>query len=85
MAETVYLLCGLTSLCCALLLLRGYTRSRTPLLLWSFSSFVCFTITNVLLFFDFVVVPDFNLASARDLVTFVGIALLLYGMIWRTN
>lgn len=85
MAEIVYLLCALTSLICALLLLRGYSRSRTPLLLWSFLSFVCFAMTNILLFFDFVVVPNFDLSPARDLTTFLGLSLLLYGMIWRTN
>ena len=31
----VYLLCFLASVLCALLLLRGYQRSRARLLLWS--------------------------------------------------
>ena len=39
MATVVYLLCALTSLGCALLLLAAYRRERARLLLWSC---VCF-------------------------------------------
>lgn len=85
MAEIVYVLCALTSLSCALLLLRGFTRARTPLLFWSFASFACFTVTNILLFFDYVIVRDMNLSGYRDVATLIGLGLLLYGMIWRTN
>ena len=35
MAETVYILCALTCMACAVLLLRGYRRSRARFLLWS--------------------------------------------------
>ena len=34
MATLVYALCALTSLACAVLLLRGYLSSRARLLLW---------------------------------------------------
>ena len=57
MAEVVYILCALTSLACAVLLIRGYRRSRSRLLLWSCLGFVALAANNVLLFVDLVVVP----------------------------
>ena len=39
-ARAVYVLCALTSLGCAVLLVRGYLESRARLLLWSSVSFV---------------------------------------------
>jgi hypothetical protein len=35
MAAAVYVLCALTSLACAVLLLRSYARRRVRLLLWN--------------------------------------------------
>lgn len=35
MPAAVYILCGLTSVLCAVLLLRSYARKRVRLLLWS--------------------------------------------------
>ena len=48
----VYGLCVVTSALCAVLLLRGYARSRVPLLLWSGLCFIGLTLNNVLLFID---------------------------------
>jgi hypothetical protein len=66
MAETVYALCAVTSILCAVLLLRGYRISRTRLLFWASLCFVCLAINNVLLFIDLIVVPDIDLASWRS-------------------
>ena len=46
----VYGLCVITSAMCAWLLLRGYARSRVPLLMWSGLCFVGLTLNNLLLF-----------------------------------
>ena len=35
MAALIYSLCAITSLVCAVLLLRGYARSKLGLLMWS--------------------------------------------------
>ena len=40
MAAAVYVLCALTSLACAVLLLRAYLRRKVRLLLWSGLGFV---------------------------------------------
>jgi hypothetical protein len=82
MVEAVYILCALTSLMCAVLLLRGYGRSRMRLLLWSGLCFVALTVNNVVLFLDLVVFPGLDLSLWRSVLALVGVATLLYGLIW---
>jgi hypothetical protein len=81
MAEAVYLLCALTSLACAVLLLRGYRSSRTRLLFWSCLCFVGLTVNNVFLFVDLVMVPDIDLRVVRAGTALVSLALLVYGLV----
>jgi hypothetical protein len=83
MAEAVYLLCGLTSLACAGLLLRGYRRTRTRLLLWSGLCFTGLAANNVLLFVDKVVIgPEMDLTLLRSALAVVALAVMLYGLVW---
>jgi hypothetical protein len=82
MAEAVYILCALTSLACAVLLLRAYGRSRLRLLLWSGLCFVALGVSNVVLFLDLVVVQGADLSLVRSSIGLVGVATLLYGLIW---
>ena len=82
-AGLVYVLCALTSLACAVLLLRGYRRSRVRLLLWSGLCFVGLFLNNMLLFVDLRVMPDVDLAVVRLLPAVVGVGMLLYGLIWE--
>jgi hypothetical protein len=85
LAILVYILCGATSGVCAFLLLRHYRRSRAPLLFWSGVCFVCFALSNVLLFVDLVLVPNIDLSLYRNLATLFGLGLLLYGLISKTD
>ncbi len=85
MAETIYILCSLTSLACTILLLRSYLRRRVRLLLWSSLCFLGLTISNVLLFVDLVVVPQIDLSTWRSLATLVALIVLIYGLIWDAN
>lgn len=82
MAEAVYLLCALTALSCAALLLRTYRATRTRLLLWSSLGFAGLALSNVLLFIDLVMLPSVDLAPLRALTSLAGMAILLYGLIW---
>ena len=83
MAEAVYILCALTSVACAVLLLRGYSRSGLRLLLWSGMCFVLLAISNVLLFVDLALMgPDTDLTVWRSSIALVGVGTLLYGLIW---
>ena len=79
--KIVYILCALTSFGCTLLLTARYRKTRVDLLFWSAVAFLGFTVTNVLLFVDLVVLPDVDLALWRNAFTFAGVVLLLYGLI----
>ncbi|MBI4663956.1 MAG: hypothetical protein HY735_34600 [Verrucomicrobia bacterium] len=85
MAVFVYLLCTLTSIGVASLLIRGYRRSRAALLLWSSACFVGLAVANILLFLDLVVVLQVDLSVWRNGVTLLGLLLLLYGLIWNSE
>jgi hypothetical protein len=85
MASIVYLLCAATSIGCAILLGRGYRRSRVPLLLWSTICFVGLALDNSLLFLDRVVFPDATEFAPRRLLSLIGVAVLLYGLIWEAD
>ena len=85
MADLVYVLCSLTSLACAVLLLRGWRRSRAPLLLWSGICFVGFFLNNVLLL---VQLPGLSLETQeawRILPALLGVLALLYGLVMETD
>lgn len=84
MAITVYALCALTSLLCAVLLFRGYRRSGARLLLWSSICFVGFFLNNLLLLVD-VNVPLEDLSIWRSLPALAGTLILVYGLIWETR
>ncbi|MFO7178437.1 MAG: DUF5985 family protein [Pseudomonadota bacterium] len=82
MAEAVYLLCALTSLACAALLLRSYRRSRMSLILWTSLCFVGFALNNVLLFVDLALIgPHIDLSVFRNTAALAGVSILLFGMI----
>jgi hypothetical protein len=85
MPEAVYLLCAMTSLACAVLLLRGYRRQRTRLLLWSSLCFVLLAFNNTLLFVDLIVAPGIDLSLWRSVVALSGVGLLLFGLVWESR
>ncbi|MBN8229591.1 hypothetical protein JYK02_18945 [Corallococcus macrosporus] len=85
MAEAVYILCALTSAACAVLLLRAWRRTRMKLLLYSGLCFSAFTVNNVLLFVDLVLIPAGDLSLARTATSLTGAAVLLYGLIWDVS
>lgn len=86
----VYLLCALTSLACAVMLMRGYRRSRGRFLLWSGLCFVALALNNILLFVDKVIYADTDplymagvtMGVWRGLLSVGGLSALLYGLIW---
>ena len=80
-AEAIYLLCAATSLTAAVLLLRQYAARRTPILLWSCIGFLGLAVNNVLVYLDFGLLPDVDLALARSLAGAVAMVALVYGLI----
>ena len=86
MAPLVYLLCGLTSLVCTVLLVRAHSRSPLPLLRWSAFCFGGLTAANWLLFIDLVLFPtSVDLSTLRGAVTLISLAALIYGLLQRSR
>lgn len=81
MAEAVYVLCALTSLACAGLLLRAWAASRVRLLLWCLLCFVGLALNNVMLLVDKIVTPETDLSVWRALPATLGVAVLVYGLV----
>ena len=84
MTGIVFVLCALTSLACAVLLLRGYFRTRARLLLWTGLCFAGLFVNNVLLIVDSQT-PNVDLSVWRSLPAVAGLALLVYGLIWDAD
>lgn len=83
MGPAVYILGSLITLICAVLLLRGYFRSRTRLLLWSAVCFFGLALSNLLTFLDLVVLPNVDLYLGRLATAAAAMLILLYGLIWE--
>jgi hypothetical protein len=85
MAALIYTLCALTCVITAVLLLRSYQKTRVHLLLWSGLCFIGLTVSNVFLVLDRIVYPDMDLSLPRLASAFVGMLLLLYGLVWESD
>lgn len=82
MAPIIYTLCALTSLVCAVLLLRAYRDSRYRLLFWAGLCFVGLTINNVLMVMDKVFFAQETMLTLRLAASLIAVGLLLYGLIF---
>jgi len=85
MAAAVYVLCALTSLACAVLLLRSFSQRGVRLLLWSGLGFVGFAVGNAMLVADLIIFPERDLQLLRNLPNLIGLAVLVYGLVWDTQ
>jgi hypothetical protein len=88
LANAIYILCTLTSLLCAILLLSRYRQTGVRILLWSGLCFVGLMVNNILLFVDKVIYADTEIAwmvTARSLAAVVGLSLLLFGLVWDSE
>jgi hypothetical protein len=81
----VYVLCAVLSAACAALLLRAWAAGRESLLLWSGLCFVGIAANNVLLFIDLRVMTQTDLSLVRMVPSLIGIALLIFGLVWETR
>jgi hypothetical protein len=81
----VYVLCAVTSILCAVLLLRSFRQSRVRLLLWSGLCFVGLALNSILLVIDMGILTEVDLFVIRSLPALLGLMLLLYGLIWDTR
>lgn len=84
--EGIYLLCAMTSLVAAGMLLRQYRRSRTRLLFWSFVGFAGLAINNVMVYIDLVTfATGADLSLARAAVGATAMLSLVYGLVWQAR
>lgn len=83
MAQAIYILCALTALACAFLLLRSYLKSGYRLLLWSGLCFVGLSINNLLLMLDRLALPSIDLSVWRSATALIALLTLLYGLVWE--
>lgn len=83
--EIVFLMCAMGSVGCATMLIRGYRRDRTRLLLWSSLCFAGLALNNVFLFIDLAMIPEVEINGAiwRGLIGAGSGSILLYGLIWE--
>lgn len=86
MAEAIYILCALTSILCAVLLLRGYRATRTRLLFWASVCFGFLALNNVILYFDLVILPpQIDLFWYRNVAALIGMLALVFGLAWESR
>lgn len=87
MAEIVYILCGLSSLACAVLLFRSYRQAPSHLLFWSGICFGFLALNNMVLFVDLVMLPniDFSGSLLRNIFGASAGTVLLFGLIWELS
>jgi hypothetical protein len=81
----VYLLCSATSLLCAVMLLRGYKRSKVRLLFWAGLCFIGLMAENIMLYFDVVLYPDIDMKVWRKFPGLLAMSLLVFGLVWESK
>ncbi len=82
---TVYMLCAVTCVLCAVLLLNANRKAPSPLLFWSGVFFSLFAVSNVLLFIDLVLVAEVDLSLLRAAMTAVAHLVLVIGFISKPS
>ncbi len=84
-AALVYTLCLLTSAIVAWLLVRGYMRTRTNVLLWSAACFVMLAANNLFLVLDLLIFPDIFFTPMRTVAALLGVSMLIYGFVFELD
>jgi len=85
MASVIYILCAVTALACAWLVLRSYRQSGHRLLFWCGLCFAGMFLNNVLLVIDRLLIPDTDLIAVRLGAGLLALLPLLYGLIWEED
>ncbi len=81
----VYGLCALTSILCAVLMVRSWLRRRERLHLLIGLGFVGLAINNSLLVVHLMLLPEVDLGVVRAAVGLAAIATLLFALIWEAR
>jgi hypothetical protein len=81
----VYLLCLVTSVICAGLLIRAWRRSRTPFLMWCAVAFSLLALNNLFVVADMILFPDIPFWGLRQAAAFSAVAVLIYAFVWEID
>jgi hypothetical protein len=81
----VYILCLLTCIVCAGLLIRSWFKTRTRLLLWTAISFVFLAVNNFFLLADAILFPEIDLSGVRLIAALVAVSIMVFGLIWEAE
>ena len=79
----IYVLCFLTAALCTGLLLRGYRRSGTRLLLWVGLCFGFLSLNSLAVILDLLLFPAGDLQLLRHGASLLAVGTLLVGLIWE--
>ena len=79
----IYALCLIAAGLCTVLLLRGYRRSGTRLLLWSGLCFGFLSLNSLVVILDIVLFPACDLQPLRQAASLFAVGTLLVGLIWE--
>jgi len=82
---SIYLLCLLTASACFILLLRGYSRSGTRLLLWSSICFGFLAIHAVIVTIELLLFPATDLQMLRHVASLAAVGSLILGLVWEAE
>ena len=85
MAISLDVITLLTTILCAVLLLRAYQNVRKRLLLWSGLCFVGLALANALRIADLRIFLALDLYTYRLGTTAIAVVLLLWGLIWESQ
>jgi hypothetical protein len=85
MPGLAFILCMVTSLVSALLLLRAARGPTRRLLLWSAAFFIGMALNNLLLFIDIVTGPSVDWLTPANIVTALSLVGLMYALIWEAT
>ena len=85
MALLSYCACTIIACLCAVLLTRGYVKSKIRLLLWSCLCFWGLTLSNLFIFVDLLILPDIDLYSVRLGLNLLSMLLLVSGLVWESR
>ncbi len=81
----VYGLCCVTSVWCAMLLIRAYSNTKRRFLLWCALSFVFLAINNTFVLADLVWFPEGDLVAYRQTAALLAVGVLIYGFMWEAE
>jgi hypothetical protein len=80
----IYILCLIACMGCALLLLRGFGRTGTRLLLWTGACFCLLSLNNLAVLLDLLVFEQ-DLQGWRHAASLAAVTTLIVGLVWESE